>query len=166
MNYRGWLITLPSGAEEPYPAADDELPSDLSEAQLDFMERETFRAQGEEADRERGVQARLIALLGLSSLVTAVLAVFAALATAAELDLTPLQLVMALFVLVYVAAQAIASMHFTIRGLMPKRYSIAPPWGESRRADEPPVWDRSVLLALHRSNLRQSRWSTNRRRKR
>lgn len=158
-----WLVVLPSGEEEPHPTTGAELASDLSETQLDFVERETTRAQAEENDRDRGIHARLIALLGLSSLVTAVLAVFAALATAAQLDLTRLQLLMALVPLSYAALQAIASMHYTIRGLMPRSYSIAPPWGESQRGTEPPVWDRSVILALHRSNLRQSRWSTNRR---
>ena len=163
MNCLGWLIVRMSGEEEPYPAAGDELPGDLPDAQLDFVERETSRAQGEEERRERGVQARLIALLGLSSLVTAVLGVLAAFATAADFELSTLQLVIALLPLVYVAVQAIASIHFTIAGLMPRPYPIAPPWGESRRADEPPVWDRFVLLSLHRSNLRRSRWSTNRR---
>ena len=163
MTFLNWLIPLDSGTKEAFPAAGKELPDDLSDPQLDFVERETARAQVQEDERERGVQARLIALLGLSSLVTAVLSGAAAVAAADGPDITPFQLVVALSALGYVAVQAVASMLFTLRGLMPKPYPIAPPWAEHRRGDEPHVWNRLSFQALLRSNLRQSRWSTNRR---
>lgn len=154
MRCLAWLIASHSEGEPAFPSEVDGLPSDLSEAQLDFAEREIRTAQAREDDRERGVQARLIALLGLASLVTAVLSGTAALATAIDLEVTPLQLVLLLVALSYIAVQALAAMLFTIKGLMPRSYPVVQPWGETQ-------WDRHAVLSRHVTNLKQSMWATN-----
>ena len=156
MRCLSWLIAFDSDAEEEFPSETTDLPSHLTEVQLDFVERETRSSRVQEDDRDRGIQARLIALLGLSSLVTAVLSGAAALATAVGPGVPPLQLVMVLVALGYVAVQAVAAMLFTIKGLMPRTYPAAHPW-DGR------TWDRSHRLSRHITNLRQSMWSTNRR---
>ena len=149
----GWLIATDPDEEEPRPSKSAKPPPDVSDTDLDFLEREVRSAQAQEDDRDRGVQARLIAMLGLSSLVTAVLAGAVALATAVDLQITLIQLVVVLLALGYIAAQAIAAMVFTIRGLMPRSYPIGQPW----------FGNRSLVLSRHMANLPQSRWSTNRR---
>ena len=156
MRWLGWLLAFDPDDQEPFPSEVTELPSDLTDAQLDFVEREARSAQAREEDRERGVQARLIALLGLASLVVAVLSGAAAFATTNDLRMAALQLSILLLTLAYVAMQAVATMLFTIKGLMPKSYYAAQPW-DGR------VGDRSDRLSQHITNLRRSMWSTNRR---
>ena len=156
MRCLSWLIAFDPDPEEEYPSEAAELPSHLTQAQLDFVERETRSAQAREGERERGIQGRLVGLLGLTSLVTAALSATAAIATAAKPDLPPLQLVVILVPLGYIAVQAVAAMLFTLAGLMPRAYAFAPPW-DGR------TWDQSERLSRHITNLRHSMWSTNRR---
>ena len=154
------LIPCETGEKEALPSEAAVLPSDLSEDDLDFVEREYRAAQAQAGERERNVQARLVGLLGLSSLVTALLSGFAALATVSDLQWPLLMLVFVLVAWLYVAVQAVASMLFTIRGLTPKAYTVLSPWGGSQKRS---IWQRRHRLSRHITNLRRSVHTTNRR---
>lgn len=154
------LIPCETGDEETLPSEEAKLPPDLSDGELDFVERELRAAQEQEEERDRSVHARLIALLGLSSLVTALLSGLTALVTTSDLNWPLLILVAVLVASAYVALQAMSAMLFTIRGLMPKVYVVLLPWEDSQNLS---AWQRSHRLSGHITNLRQSVYSTNRR---
>ena len=163
MRCLGWLIATDPDAEEPRPSKSASPSLNVSDADLNFLEREVRSLQAQEDDRDRGVQARLVAILGLSSLVTAVLAGAVALVRTVDLQITPIQLLVVLLAFSYIAVQAIAAMLFTIRGLMPRTYPIGQAWPERQSGDESPARSRSSILSGHMADLSQSRWSTNRR---
>lgn len=66
MDIPQWLWPHVDGSERK-PDALPELANATTAAHLDVVAAEIYRQQEREADRDRGAQARLIALLGLSS---------------------------------------------------------------------------------------------------
>lgn len=155
-----WLIAVELDPEEPYPSDAEPLPSRLSSTELDFAEREIRAAQAREDERERSVQARLIALLGLSSLLTAVLSGAAGIATTFDLKWHSLFLILVLVASGYVALQALRTIHCTINGLMPKRVSFLPLWHDSQARS---TWNRRQRLSKLITQHRRSMWTGNRR---
>ncbi len=160
MRFLNLLIPCETGDEETLPSEEAKLPPDLSDGELDFVERELRAAQEQEEERDRSVHARLIALLGLSSLVTALLSGLTALVTASDPNWPLLMIVAVVVASAYVALQAMSAMLFTISGLMPKVYAVLLPWEDSQNGS---AWQRSTRLSHHITNLRQSTYSTNRR---
>lgn len=155
-----WLLASRSEERETFPAPTKRLPSKLRDQDLDFIERELREALRREDDRERGVQARLTALLGLSSLVTAVLSGAAVFAATVEIQLAPLLLGMVLASWAYLSLQSIAAMLFTLHGLMPRDFWILSPWDKVNKRSS---WNRRRRMSQHIRRMRKTNWSTNRR---
>lgn len=155
-----WLVAVEMDPEEPFPEKAKRLPQGLSKEELDFVERELRVAQTEEADRDRGIQARLIALLGLSSLLTALLSGAAALTTTLHTGWSSLHLVCVLAVAGYVALQALRAIQCTINGLLPKPYETLALW---RRSGKRSMWRQRQRLSKQITIHRRSVWTNNRR---
>ena len=155
-----WLIAVELDPDEPYPEDVKPLPSKLSSKSLDFIEREIRAAQALEDERERSTQARLIALLGLSSLLTAILSGIAAIATTIDLDWSTLLVVVVLIVTAYVALQALRTIQCTVNGLLPKRSSFLPLWEDSHKRS---TWKRRRRLSRQIIQHRRAMWTGNRR---
>ena len=160
MRWLHWLVAHDCQEDEPFPDGQIELPLSPSEAELDFIEREVREAQQQEAARERGVQARLIGLLGLSSLVTTVLSGAAGLASSVGIQWSDLVLIIVLFPFAYVSLQALAAMYYTVKGLMPRSHLKMVPW---QKSDHASTWNRRDRLARHARTIRTSDWASNRR---
>jgi hypothetical protein len=158
-----WLWPSIDGSEAE-PAALPELANATSGAHLDFVESEIYRQQERESDRDRGAQARLIALLGLSStLATLATALIGVGLSADRIDANDIQLGALLLVLAYLALQFIAAMYHTAHGLLPRDYVDIDPAVFDPEPDETADVFRTAILSTHRSNLRKTMWSTNRR---
>ena len=160
MRFLNWLIAVDPDPEEPYPEDARPLPSRLSAQDLDFVEREIRAAQAGEDDRERSTQARLIALLGLSSLLTAILSGMAAIATTVDLAWSNLLLILVLVVAAWVALQALRAIQCTVNGLLPKRFSFLPLWEDSHKRS---TWKRRRRLSKQITQHRRAMWTGNRR---
>ncbi|MCY3557093.1 MAG: hypothetical protein OXH13_00415 [Chloroflexi bacterium] len=160
LRFLNWLIAVDPDPEEPYPEDARPLPSRLSAQDLDFVEREIRAAQAGEDDRERSTQARLIALLGLSSLLTAILSGMAAIATTVDLAWSNLLLILVLVVAAWVALQALRAIQCTVNGLLPKRFSFLPLWEDSHKRS---TWKRRRRLSKQITQHRRAMWTGNRR---
>ncbi|MDP3207751.1 MAG: hypothetical protein Q8M65_01255 [Rhodoglobus sp.] len=149
---------------EAEPTALPELANATSTAHLDVVASEIYRQQEREADRDRGAQARLIALLGLSSTLATVATALIGIGLSSDrIDANDVQLAALLLVLAYLALQFIAAMFHTAHGLLPREYVEINPEVFDPKPDETATVFRTAILSTHRSNLRLTTWSTNRR---
>lgn len=155
-----WLVAHYDDPAPPAPSDRIELPQFLSEQDLDFIEREVREAHGREDERDKGVQARLIGLLSLSSAITALLSAAAALASSVNIGWSDVVVVLVLIPFTYVAIQTLAVAFFTVRGLKPQRMAKLMPWQSPNEAGS---WDRRDRLNRHIGAVAISGWATDRR---
>jgi len=158
-----WLWPSNDGVEAP-PGDLPELANATTSAHLDFIASEIHRHQDREVERDRGAQARLTALLGLSStLATLATALIGVGFSSERLDANRVQLAALFLVLGYLALQFIAAMYHTARGLLPREYVDIDPTVLDPHPEEAADAFRAAILSTHRSNLRKTMWATNRR---
>lgn len=162
MRIPDWLWPSIDGSE----AQPEDLPAlaNASSEHLNFIESEIRRHQEREADRDRGAQARLIALLGLSStLATLATAITGVGLSSDRISANRVQLAVLLLLLAYLALQFVAAMYHTANGLLPRTYPDITPKALDPEPHEAADVFRAAILSSHRSNLLKTRWSTNRR---
>lgn len=147
---------------EPKPQPEDRQPVVISDVSLLEAAEEAFSKRVEEADeRLRSVDARLMPLLALASIIAAVLSASVPFALSGQFDqISTAELAVVLTILAYIGLQIVICLRAAVRGLSRRAYLALDPNDLDPQPGEASTDYRLRILEVRVNNLWHNEWAT------